>query len=124
MVKTIRFPIILQKCWQSGEHIKIGINPSFINNFKNNNESVFIPTKCIIKPEETLLHKDEVVVSLYNTGLQNEYLFYTPVRGKIINHNKTLINNLSTMFTNNVYDNWLLEIKPIENICGKYHWWY
>ena len=23
-----------------------------------------------------------------------------------------------------VDNNWLLEIKPIENICGKYHWWY
>jgi len=28
------------------------------------------------------------------------------------------------MYENKNVDNWFLEIKPIENICGKYHWWY
>jgi hypothetical protein len=124
MVKVIRFPTIIQKSWKYGEHIRVGINPRFIENFKSNSKSIFIPKKCVIKPLDTIVGQDEIVGSLYNIGLQNEYLLYTPIRGKIISHNTELIQNINKMYENKNVDNWFLEIKPIEHICGKYHWWY
>ena len=128
----MRLPNIIQKTWNHGSNIlRIGINNSLNHNINRsiNVPVLFIPNKCIIEDIGIKVNENQIIASLFNNETRCEYLFYSPIKGTIINRNKDIINNLQSIYTNKTNDNWLIDIEPCKEkksklFKTKYHWFY
>lgn len=125
----MKLPNIIQKTWHFGSNItRIGLTNSLNYNINRstNFPVLFIPKTCIIENIGVEVNKNQVIASLYNDDTRCEYLFYSPIKGTVINRNHNLIDNLNSIYINKTYDNWLVDIKPFEEtkLKTKYHWWY
>ena len=59
-----------------------------------------------------MITKNQIIASLYNEVTRCEYLFYSPIKGTIINRNEKLLANLDTIYINKkVNDNWIVDIE-------------
>ena len=113
----MKLPNLIQKTWLFGSNItRIGLTNSLNHNINrsNNFPVLFIPTKCIIENIGVEVNKNQVIASLYNDDTRCEYLFYSPIKGTIININQNLIDNLNSIYINKTYDNWLVDIEPFD----------
>ena len=129
----MKLPSIIQKTWHNGSNIiRVGLNNSLNYNINRsiNIPVLFIPKKCIIENIGVEVNKNQVIASLYNDVTRCEYLFYSPIKGIIIDRNESIINNLQSIFINKTNENWLIDIEPFDgdnentNIKTKYHWFY
>ena len=129
----MKLPNIIQKTWNCGSNItRIGLNNSLNYNINRsiNIPVLFIPKKCIIENIGVRVNENQVIASLYNDDTRCEYLFYSPIKGTVINRNEKMIDNLNSIYINKTNENWLIDIKPFEKknenkeIETKYHWFY
>ena len=140
----MELPTFIQKSWKISNNItRIGLS-NLLN--VNINRSIcspilFIPKKCVIETIGKEITKNQIIASLYNEVTRCEYLFYSPIKGTIINRNEKLLANLDTIYINKkVNDNWIVDIehynenyenyeahfkKKMKNeVKTKYHWFY
>ena len=125
----MKLPNIIQKTWSFGSNItRIGLTNSLNININRSTSFpvLFVPKKCIIEDIGIEVNKNQVIAALYNSDTRCEYLFYSPIKGTVINRNDKLINNLDSIYFNKTYDNWLIDIEPFEENKPKtkYHWFY
>lgn len=110
------FPSI-QKVTQLQPHIyKIGLEKSFIDKFSNYGKyleciELFKPTFSTFIDKNEYVNSNEIIGSLYDNILMNQYLFYSPFKGKVISRNEYLLKNINTIYNNVDEDNWLIKIK-------------
>ena len=126
-------PQIIQKTWNIRSNItRIGINNALNRNINRSPHIpiLFIPNKCIVEKKGIEVNKNQVIACLYNKKTRCQYLFYSPIKGTIINRNESIINNLDTIYINETKDNWLIDIEHCKEnndenkIKSKYYWWY
>lgn len=137
----MKLPTLIQKSWRINSNTtRIGLSNSLNVNI-NRSTSIpilFIPKKCVIETIGKKIRKNQIIASFYNEVTRCEYLFYSPIKGTIVNRNETLLTNLDSIYINKKNnDNWIIDIehynennephfeKKMKNdIKTKYHWFY
>lgn len=94
----------------------INIKKSFISKFNKMEPylegiELFKPTFSTFLEPKQKINSYEVVGSLYDNILMNQYLFYSPYKGEILCRNEYLLQNIEKIYLNKQEDNWLLQIK-------------
>lgn len=106
----------------------IGVKQSFITKFSKMEPyldciELFKPTFSIFLDSNQKVNYNEIIGSLYDNVLVNQYLFYSPFKGEIISKNENLLKNIEKIYDNVEDDNWFVKIKiedPNKNYSGYY----
>lgn len=94
---------------------RIGINDILLYKIKNEskiNNKFYTSYKKI----NTNVKPDDILSTLFNLDTNKYYLFYTPYKGKIVNTNNILFNNINNILKQPEEKNWLFDININPNL--------
>ena len=114
--KSLKILRSIQTIKMNKDIITIGINKQFITKFDKYKDyfdsiKLFKPTFSTFLEPKQVVNSYEIIGSLYDNILMNQYLFYTPSQGEIIYRNESLLQNIDKIYDNHIDDNWLVKIK-------------